>query len=100
MKTNSTMKYEIKTTNRFDKDLKKARKQGKNIQKLYDIVDKLANGEKLDFKYRNHSLIDDSVFKNCYECHIEPDWLLIYKYDHDKLILLLFSTGSHSELFK
>ena len=60
----------------------------------------LANCEELDEKYRNHQLVNNKYYKDCYECHIEPDWLLIYKYDHNQLILLLFSIGSHSELFR
>ena len=48
----------------------------------------------------NHLLINDRYYKDCYECHIEPDWLLIYKYDNNKLILILVETGSHSNLFR
>ena len=73
------------------------KKQNKDINKLIEV---LANGEELDSKYRNHKLINDKIFKDCFECHIEPDWLLIYKYKNNELILLLFATGSHSELFK
>ena len=49
---------------------------------------------------KNWQMANDSIYKNCSECHIEPDWLLIYKIQNEELILLLFSTGSHSELFK
>ena len=59
----------------------------------------MANNEELEEKYHNHKLINDKFYKDCYECHIESDWLLIYIIDNDKLILLLFSTGSHSDLF-
>lgn len=58
----------------------------------------LANGDVLDSKYRDHSLIDNKYFKNCRECHIEPDWLLVYKYSEKELILFLVETGSHSEI--
>lgn len=92
-------KYELKSTNVFNKELRNVYKQGKNIQKLTDIVKKLANGEQLDEKYKNHKLIDDKRYKGCFECHIEPDWLLIYKYEDDALVLLLCNTGSHSYLF-
>mgnify|MGYP001659381956 len=51
-------------------------------------------------KYKNHSLVNDKYYKDCNECHINPDWLLIYRYNKDKLLLLLIDTGSHSELFK
>ena len=65
----------------------------------FDVLEKIANGEKLDLKYRNHSLMDDKLYKGCYECHINPDWLLVYRIVQDKIILLLVTTGSHSELF-
>ena len=90
---------EIDTTSKFDKQLKKIQKQGKNIEKLILIVEQLANKKQLDSKYKDHQLIDNSTYKNCRECHIEPDWLLIYKYKDDTLVLVLFATGSHSELF-
>lgn len=53
----------------------------------------------LDVKYKNHNLTNDKNYNNCSECHIEPDWLLVYQYINDELILLLINTGSHSELF-
>lgn len=59
----------------------------------------LENDIELDIKYRDHQLINSSRFYNCRECHIEPDWLLVYRKDNDKLILLLIETGSHSDLF-
>lgn len=93
-------KYAVKSTSAFNKSFKKVYKQGKNIQKLTDIVNKLANGEELEEKHKNHRLIDDKNYKKYEECHIEPDWLLIYQYNNDELILLLIKTGSHSELFK
>lgn len=91
--------YEIKTTARFNKDLKKIIKQNKDIEKLIAVVEKLANKQELDLKYKNHKLTNDKYFKDCSECHIEPDWLLIYKFQNNELILLLFATGSHSDLF-
>lgn len=93
-------KYEVKYTSRFKKELKKILKQGKDENKFLDVLKVLANGQKLDSKYRNHNLINDKTYKDCSECHIEPDWLLVYKIIDDKLILLLFATGSHSSLFK
>ena len=93
------MKYKIDYSNKFKKQYKKIKKQGKDLNKLFFVIEKLANGEKLDEKYRDHLLKDDKIFKNCHECHIEPDWLLVYKIQEDQLILLLFATGSHSELF-
>lgn len=84
----------------FKKQYKKAGKQGKDLDKINKIIDKLARFEVLDSKYRDHNLINDKYYKNCRECHIEPDWLLIYQYEDNKLILLLIVSGSHSELFK
>lgn len=92
-------KYGIVTSNRFNKQLKKIIKQGKSIDKLSVVVKKLANGENLDAKYKDHALSDNKYYRNCRECHIEPDWLLIYKYNNDELFLYLVETGSHSELF-
>ena len=92
-------KYEIKGTSLFKKQLKKAVKQGKDIKKLIENLNKLSNGDKLDKKHHNHNLIKNKQYKDCFECHIEPDWLLVYKYNNNELILFLISTGSHSELF-
>ncbi len=86
----------VTRTNRFKKDYKKALRQGKNIEKLDTVLMKLAGGEKLDVKYKDHSL--KGLYKSRRECHIEPDWLLIYKLEEDRIIFE--RTGSHSELFK
>ncbi len=100
MKTNiKETKYGIVTSNKFNKQLKKIIKQGKDLNKLIVVVKMLANGEKLDLKYKDHLLNDTKYYKNCHECHIEPDWLLVYKYNNDKIILYLVETGSHSDLF-
>lgn len=93
-------KYEIEGLKSFQKNFKKVVRQGKDINKFKNILLKLANKEKLDQKYKDHKLIDNRYFKDCRECHIEPDWLLVYKYLDDKLILVLVDTGSHSEVFK
>ncbi len=58
----------------------------------------LANKEPLEPKYKDHQLINDKTYKDCRECHITPDWLLIYKYEDENLVLVLFATGSHSEI--
>lgn len=92
-------KYVIKFTSDFKKSYKKIVKQGKDVNKLKYVINELANGNDLDLKYKNHMLTNSKYYKNCGECHIEPDWLLIYKYSNDELILLLVATGSHSELF-
>ena len=90
-------KYQVTYSNNFKKDFKKIKKQGKDLNKLKIIIDKLAKGETLEPKYRNHQLHNDKKYKNCSECHIEPDWLLIYKYLDNEIILLLVGTGSHSK---
>ncbi len=92
------MKYEVRFTNQFKKDIKLAKKQGKDIDKLFEIIGILADGNTLEEKYRDHDLSGN--YKGCRECHIEPDWLLIYEIDNDVLILMLNRVGSHSELFK
>lgn len=92
------MKYEVKFTTQFKKDLKLAKKQNKDIEKLFAVVELLANGEKLDFKYKDHDLSGN--YKGTRECHIEPDWLLVYEYQNDVLVLMLYRLGSHSELLK
>ncbi len=58
----------------------------------------MSKKEKLEFKYKDHKLSDNKYFKNCRDLHIEPDWILIYKYLDEELILLLVDTGSHSEV--
>lgn len=95
-----TPNYQIKYTKEFKKSMKKLMKQGKNIDKLLNIVDKLSKGIPLEIKYRDHALYNDSRFQNCRDCHIEPDWVLIYKYLDESLILLLVNTGSHSEVLE
>lgn len=91
------MSYEIKPSNQFKKDLRIAAKRGYKLELLTDVIQKLADGEALEPKYRDHPLT--GTF-NCYrECHIQPDWLLIYQIDDGKLLLLLSRTGTHSDLF-
>lgn len=92
-------KYELKGLTKFKKQLKKIIKQGKNINKLIDVLKVLANGGILESKYKDHALINDKYYKDCRECHIEPDWLLVYHYDNNELIIILVATGSHSDLF-
>ena len=93
------MKYEIIMTSAFKKELKNLKKRNKDLSKLTEIVNKLANDEKLDLKKRDNSFVNNLRFQNCRECHIEPDWLLVYKKNYDELILFLIETGSHSDLF-
>ena len=77
--------------------MKKVIRQGKDINKLLKVVEMLSRKEHLDLKYHDHSLISDKRMKNCRDCHIEPDWILIYKYLDN--CLLLINTGTHSDLF-
>lgn len=74
------------------------KKQNKNLNKLFEIINLLARGEKLNIKYNDHELSGN--YKGARECHIEPDWLLVYSYQNDALILLLYRLGTHSYLFK
>ncbi|MDO4341384.1 MAG: type II toxin-antitoxin system YafQ family toxin [bacterium] len=92
-------RFTVDFTKNFKKEYKRVMKQGKDISKLNIVISKIASGELLEEKYKDHKLYDNKKFKNCRECHIEPDWLLIYKIDDMQLILLLVETGSHSELF-
>ena len=91
------MKYEILFTTKFKKDLKLVQKQGKDLDKLFTVIVLLANDEKLDGTYRDHALSGN--YDGFRECHIEPNWLLIYRKNNDRIILYLLRTGSHSELF-
>lgn len=93
------IKYNIKRSNSFKKQYKRILKQGKDISKMEYIIEMLASAKELDSKYKDHNLIDNKYYKGCRECHIEPDWLLIYKIINNELILYLVETGSHSDLF-
>lgn len=92
------MMCSIQFTNQFKKDLKLAKKQGRDLDKLFEVISILANGEKLDTKFKDHDL--SGSYKGTRECHIEPDWLLIYEIVNNTLILMLYRLGTHSELFK
>lgn len=91
------MKYMVKPTTRFQKDLKRLQKRGYDISLLTAIIKKLANGESLPEKNRDHSL--GGNYSGTRECHITPDWLLIYEIANEELILYLTRTGTHSDLF-
>ncbi len=91
------MKYEIVPSNQFKKDLKLAAKRGYDMNKIKNVIEKLANGEILEAKYRDHLLTGD--YGGFRECHIQPDWLLVYQIDNGQLVLFLARTGTHSNLF-
>ena len=87
----------IRYHNSFKKDYKKILKRQLNIHDMETVMDMLANEQPLPEKYKDHALTGD--WKGFRECHIQPDWLLIYKIQNDSLILTLSRIGSHSDLF-
>ena len=87
--------YKIRTTKQFDRDLEKIKKRNKNLDKLWNVVNLLSENKPLKEKHRKHKLMG---FKNdIFECHIEPNWLLIWFIDDNDLILA--RTGTHADLF-
>ena len=91
------MKYQVLLTSKFKKDFKLLKKQGKNTDKILAVIKKLARGESLDAKYKDHPLLGG--YLGASECHIEPDLLLIYEKQENILILNILRAGSHSNLF-
>ncbi|MCD7762000.1 MAG: type II toxin-antitoxin system YafQ family toxin [Lachnospiraceae bacterium] len=89
--------YELRPTSKFQKDLKRAKKRGYDISLLTRIIKMLVAGEPLPKENRDHQLLGD--YAGCRECHITPDWLLIYEIDGDELFLYLTRTGTHGDLF-
>ena len=89
---------ELKRTTQFKKDLKRVIKRGLPINELDAIIIKLRKQETLEAKHFDHALTGN--FKGFRECHIMPDWLLMYKVEKKKLILTVLRTGSHSDLFE
>jgi mRNA interferase YafQ len=85
----------LKTTKRFERDLKRARKRGKQLEKLWTVVDRLLSNEPLEARYRTHALSGE--WQSFRECHVEPDWLLIWRETEDQVVLV--RTGTHSDLF-
>lgn len=90
-------KYIIKTTSQFRKDYRKAKKRGLPLVLLKEIVDQLALGKTLPAKNRDHILT--GTWAGYHECHIQPNWLLIYWIQDETLVLTLARTGTHSDLF-
>lgn len=91
------MKYTPVPSSRFQKDVKRMAKWGFNMQLLTEVIRILANGDTLPLQYHDHSL--SGQYSHCRECHITPDWLLIYEIEHEALFLYLTRTGTHSDLF-
>lgn len=88
---------EIVLTTRFKKDYKLIKKRGYDISLLKETVDLIASNKQLPEKYKDHALSGD--YQGCRECHITPDWLLVYEIYEEELILYLTRTGTHSDLF-
>lgn len=91
------MKYQIELSTKFKKDYKRVVKRGYDIRLLQQVIVLLADGDELPLKYKDHSLTGD--YTGYRECHITPDWLLVYKIAEELLVLALTRTGSHSDLF-
>ena len=89
--------YKVKQTSRFRKDYKLAYKRGYDLDLLETVVKQLASGASLPGKYKDHPLRGD--WHNHRECHITADWLLIYKFQEDILVLTLTNTGTHADIF-
>ena len=87
--------FEVLRTSQFKRDAKKTKKRGKDTDRLKTVVVLLAKGRALPAKYKDHQL--KGMYKDCRECHVEPDWLLIYRIEAN--MLQLIRTGSHSDLF-
>lgn len=88
---------ELIVTSQFEKDLKRVHKQGKDLNLLQNVLQMLLDENELDVKYRDHALTGN--YAGFRECHIQPDWLLVYMINHNELILTASRTGSHSDLF-
>ena len=91
------MNYRVKFTNLFKREHRLMRKRGANMQLLDDVVDLLRQGQPLPAKYRDHALTGN--YRGARECHIKPDWLLIYQIEENILVLTLMRMGTHSDLF-
>jgi mRNA interferase YafQ len=89
--------YTVKPTTKFQKDLKRAQRRSYDTDLLLEVLIKLADGETLDAVYNDHPLKGN--YTGCRECHITPDWLLIYKISGNSLFLFLMRTGTHADLF-
>ncbi len=94
------MIYKIKRSSQFKKDFKTIVKRGYDLTELENVIRILKNGGVLPEKYKDHPLKNSKEYLDCRELHIEPDWLLVYKYYDNQVILYLMRTGTHSDLFK
>lgn len=87
-------------TAQFKRDYKKAKKRGCDPDKLAEVVQMLCKEQQLPVQYHDHPLNDSKYYKGSRECHITPDWLLIYRTNKENLLLTMIRTGSHGDLFK
>lgn len=92
------MRYTLSQFNSFKKDIKRCKKRGYNFELLKKVLDKLAREGELPAKYKSHKLSGN--YQGRWECHIKPDWLLIWKQDDDNKEIILERTGTHSDLFR
>lgn len=90
-------KYELRITGEFKQNLKLCKRRGLPMNELWGVIGRLLNGETLEERYRVHLLTGDR--RGQWECHIKPDWLLIWEQHDKELILVMLNTGSHSDLF-
>ena len=90
--------YTVKFTSSFKKSYRLMKKRGLDISLLDDVIDKLRRGIQLEEKYHDHELTGN--FKGFRECHVKPDWLLVYLIENDILTLTLVETGSHADIFR
>ncbi len=84
------------TTNRFEKDVRQQRKRGKDLSRLWLIVERLQSQQSLERRHRPHRLTGE--WSHCWECHVESDWLLLWELQDN--VLVLIRTGTHSDLFR
>ena len=90
--------YSLRTTQEFDRDFKRCKQQGRNMQLLQDVVELLEEDGCVPEEYKPHMLHDE--YAGLWECHIEDDWLLVWRQNDKRLTLLLTNTGTHKELFQ
>lgn len=90
-------KYKLQVTGNFKQDVKRCKKRGLPLQELWNVVELLLNGDTLPEKYRQHRLHGNHTGE--WECHIRPNWLLVWEQNETELVLLLTNTGSHSDIF-
>lgn len=93
------LKLNIEYSNHFKKDYRLAKRRGLDLKRLEKVISMLAQGQVLPPSYHDHLLTDSKQYINVRECHIAPDWLLIYQINKNKLILRLMRMGTHSDVF-